>query len=175
MCLGLIRSPRACAPPSFRPSTPSLENAKCLRRIALLSLQRERAGFRISSGCRRRRPPERNAALKIERRVMLVKTDRGQMIPLGAKLLLLKSLLPKLLQMAARGPVVCGCSHAEVRWGCTKCWGRISGRFRQKFVHLSAQFVFFATAGSFLVLTLPAELKMFVPPKDGNLNRMMSG
>lgn len=89
----------------LRASTPLLpvfENAKCLRlkafilgrHISHLSLQRERAGVRVSSGCRRRRRSEKNASLKIERRVMLIKTDRAQMIPFCAKWLLLKCLHP---------------------------------------------------------------------------------
>lgn len=85
---------------------PLFENAKCLHlkafilewHISHLSLQRERAEVRVSSACRRRRRSQKSAALKIEHRVMLVKTDRAQMIPFCAKCLLLKCLHPHRLR-----------------------------------------------------------------------------
>lgn len=56
-----------------------------------MSLQRLLAGVRVSSGCRRRRRSQENTGLNIERRVMLVKTDRAQMMLFGVGIVVIKN------------------------------------------------------------------------------------
>lgn len=76
------------------------------RHISHLSLQRERAGVRVSSSCPLcQSGKKKNADLKIECRVMLIKRDRTQMIQFSAKLLLVKYQQPigRHLEQAAEG------------------------------------------------------------------------